>query len=382
MDTNYSGFQDSASQLPTPNIKYHFPYFTLAEVEQLSDKQRGKLSISQEEKLRQQSCGFIEAVGAKIGFPRRTIATAQNLYHRFHLFFLRKDFNDNDISLAALYVSSKMHDTLKKPKEILMVAYVVRFPELAAKSRSIMGEIEMDAATVEHDKQRLLAVERLILETICFNFTSRMPFPYVIKIGRAFGATKKLTKLAWRLTIDSHRTVVNLEYPPHVIALGCLYLAALLSSFEQGTSPDRPGYHSSHQIAATLGKPGQWEQQFQAQIQDLQEIAHAIIDLLIMASQNPYANTSPTTPSSPSPHMPRNQHQPAAVHAQLPPVPYKTDQLIRLKIVMRESEYPPRERESSISNQLHLEKEASLLGRNEGIVRFLFGPPGFADDGV
>ncbi|KAI0927262.1 hypothetical protein AcV5_007841 [Taiwanofungus camphoratus] len=382
MDTNYSGFQDSASQLPTPNIKYHFPYFTPAEVEQLSDKQRGKLSISQEEKLRQQSCGFIEAVGAKIGFPRRTIATAQNLYHRFHLFFLRKDFNDNDISLAALYVSSKMHDTLKKPKEILMVAYVVRFPELAAKSRSIMGEIEMDAATVEHDKQRLLAVERLILETICFNFTSRMPFPYVIKIGRAFGATKKLTKLAWRLTIDSHRTVVNLEYPPHVIALGCLYLAALLSSFEQGTSPDRPGYHSSHQIAATLGKPGQWEQQFQAQIQDLQEIAHAIIDLLIMASQNPYANTSPTTPSSPSPHMPRNQHQPAAVHAQLPPVPYKTDQLIRLKIVMRESEYPPRERESSISNQLHLEKEASLLGRNEGIVRFLFGPPGFADDGV
>lgn len=67
MDTNYSGFQDSASQLPTPNIKYHFPYFTPAEVEQLSDKQRGKLSISQEEKLRQQSCGFIEAVGAKIG---------------------------------------------------------------------------------------------------------------------------------------------------------------------------------------------------------------------------------------------------------------------------------------------------------------------------
>ncbi|KAI0953135.1 hypothetical protein AcW1_007437 [Taiwanofungus camphoratus] len=417
MDTNYSGFQDSASQLPTPNIKYHFPYFTLAEVEQLSDKQRGKLSISQEEKLRQQSCGFIEAVGAKIGFPRRTIATAQNLYHRFHLFFLRKDFNDNDISLAALYVSSKMHDTLKKPKEILMVAYVVRFPELAAKSRSIMGEIEMDAATVEHDKQRLLAVERLILETICFNFTSRMPFPYVIKIGRAFGGAvilHDILSFAERMYSDqeidetglasdyrqvrissrqdnphfvkcdstSHRTVVNLEYPPHVIALGCLYLAALLSSFEQGTSPDRPGYHSSHQIAATLGKPGQWEQQFQAQIQDLQEIAHAIIDLLIMASQNPYANTSPTTPSSPSPHMPRNQHQPAAVHAQLPPVPYKTDQLIRLKIVMRESEYPPRERESSISNQLHLEKEASLLGRNEGIVRFLFGPPGFADDGV
>lgn len=43
--------------------------------------------------------------------------------------------------------------------------------------------------TVEHDRQRLLAVERLALETICFNFTSRMAFPYVIKLGRTFRGT-------------------------------------------------------------------------------------------------------------------------------------------------------------------------------------------------
>ena len=97
-----------------------------------------------------------------------------------------------------------MHDTLKKPREILMVSYAVRFPELAAKSKSVAGEVDMDPAvrtifvtrtiltcpspqTVEQDRQRLLAVERLILETISFNFTSRMPFPYIIKISRALG---------------------------------------------------------------------------------------------------------------------------------------------------------------------------------------------------
>ena len=37
-----------------------------------------------------------------------------------------------------------MHDTLKKPREILMVSYAVRFPELAAKSKSIAGEVDMD----------------------------------------------------------------------------------------------------------------------------------------------------------------------------------------------------------------------------------------------
>ena len=41
--------------------------------------------------------------------------------------------------------------------------------------------------TVEQDRQRLLAIERLVLETVCFNFTVRMPFPYVIKMGKALG---------------------------------------------------------------------------------------------------------------------------------------------------------------------------------------------------
>jgi CTD kinase subunit beta len=150
--------------------------------------------------------------------PRRTIATAQNLYHRFHLFFPRKDFHyvvcpfpshnaqriklAQDVSLASLYVSTKMHDTLKKPRELLAVSYAIRFPDLVAKSKHPGGEIDvdtMDQQVVERDRQRLLAIERLLLETICFNFTSRMPFPYVIKLGKAFGgALTPLRNLAVR----------------------------------------------------------------------------------------------------------------------------------------------------------------------------------------
>lgn len=40
--------------------------------------------------------------------------------------------------------------------------------------------------TLESDRQRLLGIERLIMETICFNFTSKMAFPFVIKFGRYF----------------------------------------------------------------------------------------------------------------------------------------------------------------------------------------------------
>ncbi|KAG5352099.1 hypothetical protein C0989_003898 [Termitomyces sp. Mn162] len=140
---NHSRAQ-SPSQLSASSSKYHHPYFTPAEVKYLSEKQRGKLTETQEEKARQSACGFLEALGARIGFPRKTTATAQNLYHRFHLFFPRKDFNYHDVALAALYVSTKMHDTLKKPRELLAVSYAVRFPELAAKSKHPGGEVDLD----------------------------------------------------------------------------------------------------------------------------------------------------------------------------------------------------------------------------------------------
>ena len=55
-----------ASQ-PSSYTQHHRPYFTPYDVVRLAEKQRGKLSTSQEEKARQQACGFIESVGAKIG---------------------------------------------------------------------------------------------------------------------------------------------------------------------------------------------------------------------------------------------------------------------------------------------------------------------------
>ncbi|CAK5269903.1 unnamed protein product [Mycena citricolor] len=376
---NYTG----APLVPHSSSKYHHPYFTPDEVSYLSEKQRGKFSETQEERVRQSACTFLEALGSRIGFPRRTTATAQNLYHRFHLFFPRKDFSYVDVSLASLYVSTKMHDTLKKPRELLAASYAIRFPDLVAKSKHPGGEIDidsMDPAVVERDRQRILSVERLLLETICFNFTSRMPFPYVIKLGRAFGAGKMLTKLAWRLTLDCHRTLVPIQYPPHVVALAAIYTAALLLSFEQPAVREDDATKSPHEVAELLGANGSWEEKYQAQVDDLENIAHTVIDLLSKLSQTGI-NTSPSTPSSPSPNpsprTPRPEAQPQ------PPEMYKADRLTRLKIAMRATEHTPRTRQplgSSDPSALYSGEDIGLLGRNEGTVRFLFGPPGVGDD--
>ena len=49
-----------------------------------------------------------------------------------------------DVCLAALFVSTKMHDTLKKPRELLAMSYTIRFPELAAKSKNPGGEVDIE----------------------------------------------------------------------------------------------------------------------------------------------------------------------------------------------------------------------------------------------
>lgn len=56
--------------------------------------------------------------------------------------------------------------------------------------------------TLEQDRQHLLGIERLVLETICFNFTVRMAFPYVVKLGRELRASKSLIRFAWKLAAD------------------------------------------------------------------------------------------------------------------------------------------------------------------------------------
>ena len=176
-----------------------------------------------------------------------------------------------------------------------------------------------------------------------------------------------------------------------------------MSSFEQPASPSREGFRTSRDIASSLGKRGVWEKKFQSQVEDLEgkshalatdpsdsltssstDIAHNILDLLIQSAQNPSASTSPSTPSSPSPHLSGRAQLPTQAHAP-PPIPYKADQLIRLKIAMRETEHPPRPRQplgSADPSALYHGDDIPLLGRNEGTVRFLFGPPGMAGYGV
>ena len=121
-------------------------------------------------------------------------------------------------------------------------------------------------------------------------------------------------------------------------------------------------------------------------------ICHELLDLLIYVAQNTSTSTStthsPSTPSSPprtphqrSSHLPLTQQQKQSSFVPDAP-PYKHDFLLRLKIKLRDEEWPEKSRtQLTENNKKHAwvdpiieEGETGRLGKNEGTVRFVFGP--------
>ncbi|GAA5947409.1 hypothetical protein JCM3765_001665 [Sporobolomyces pararoseus] len=328
---------------PLSVTRSYRPYYSPLEIDQLSQlqstsKSQPDLSQHRLNHFRQLACGYIERVGQRIGFPRRTIATAQSLYHRFHLHFPLRDFAYQDVSLAAILVASKLEDTLKKLRDIQIAGY-----QVANIMEGGTGQSEGDPAAQEAHRPQLIGIERLILQTICFNFTlhksltsssgpsssdplstlstpdlvtlsasptSKDLFSHLLRLSTLLPLpteeAKSFTYLAFLLATDLFRTLAPLSYPPHTCAAACLRLTYFLYSPTSQVSTGDPILEESE-----VGSS--WSEKCESRDEDLDEIAQTLLNLLIslcpsppssasFASASSFANVSPSfSPSQPSP---------------------------------------------------------------------------------
>nr|CDI55051.1 cyclin-like protein [Melanopsichium pennsylvanicum 4] len=272
------------SPVPIPTL-IHVPYLTSIQLETLYTRRRGaRMSSSSWLTNRDIATGFIQSVASRLGFPQTTIATAQQVYQRFHLFYPPTDFVLHEIAVASLFVAAKLCDTHKKPRDLLLASYALRFPQLvkggssspvpdalpsasasasasaepatfptlAGQKRKFastlaepglsslrplamaigsVSESDIDPNILDTDRKRLMALEKFILESLCFNFHSKAnaAFKMVIKVGRKCGLDKSLIRSAWKVCADMFRGTGPMQYSPNVIAVASLYAAALLA---------------------------------------------------------------------------------------------------------------------------------------------------------
>ncbi|KAF9904868.1 hypothetical protein BX616_001154, partial [Lobosporangium transversale] len=213
------------------------------------------ISLHRQADMRREACEVIAAIGKKIGFPQRTISTAQLLLHRFFMFNSVPD-TGNEVVMACLFVSSKVEDTIKKLKDIMVATFIYRHSDAT--------DWDPESREGEEQRKRVLSYEKMVLESICFDFRIVHPYKYVIKFVKIMGGSQNLARKAWDIARNSYKVGVCLEYPPHTIAAGSIYLAAKLigESF-----PD-----------LVQGVP--WMKAFRTRSIDVDDFSHQMLDLL------------------------------------------------------------------------------------------------------
>jgi CTD kinase subunit beta len=280
-------------------------------------------------KRQTQLVGFTQALGSRIGFPQKTIATAQQLILRFYLFYNPSEFVPHEVALACTSMASKMSDTPKKPREIILSSWALRFPDMvrsvasvasSAKPASASGssashhqslgsvsESDIDPAMLEKERKRVIAIESLILKSIAFSFNTSVNecFRLVIKICRYWEADKELGRLAWQVCADCHRTYSPLNYPASTIAVASIWTAALLLQLRDVDGKNRVRcskiFERVYQIRALSSE-------FCTTVECVEEVVHSLLDTYISAASTLHANSasasatpiSPATPASPA----------------------------------------------------------------------------------
>ncbi|KAI9321318.1 hypothetical protein BX666DRAFT_1842420, partial [Dichotomocladium elegans] len=100
------------------------------------------------------------------------ITCGQSFRRRFRPYFTKRQLS----TLASLKRSIAGPFAFKEPaarlKDIFVAVHSVRYPESA----------ELDPEQISEERRRkIIGYEKLLLETICFDFQQRHPYTYIVK---------------------------------------------------------------------------------------------------------------------------------------------------------------------------------------------------------
>ncbi|KAM0250084.1 hypothetical protein ACHAP5_002399 [Fusarium lateritium] len=178
---------------------------------------------ARQDNYRLQGVQLIDNVRDYLQLPVRTFDTACTYFHKFRLNFRDAEYNYQDAALASLFVACKVEDTIKKSKEILAAAYNVKNPDKPAAP---------DDKIFEAPGKIIICLERLILETIGFDFRTRYPQKLLVKVvrdilGKEDG--KAFFETAYAMCIDIYKTFVPIKRTTFSMVMAVVELTALMT---------------------------------------------------------------------------------------------------------------------------------------------------------
>ncbi|CAH8333632.1 unnamed protein product [Eruca vesicaria subsp. sativa] len=197
-------------------------YFGRREIEENSPSRLDGIDLKKETYLRKSYCTYLQDLGMRLKVPQVTIATAIIFCHRF---FFRQSHAKNDrrtIATVCMFLAGKVEETPRSLKEVICVSYeIINKKDPAAAQKIKQKEV------YEQQKELILNGEKIVLSTLGFDLNVNHPYkPLVEAIKKFKVAQNALAQVAWNFVNDGLRTSLSLQFKPHHIAAGAIFLAA------------------------------------------------------------------------------------------------------------------------------------------------------------
>ncbi|OVA00801.1 Cyclin [Macleaya cordata] len=233
-------------------------YLSRKEIEENSPSRTDGIDLKKETYLRKSYCTFLQDLGMRLKVPQVTIATAIIFCHRF---FLRQSHVKNDrrtIATVCMFLAGKVEETPRPLKDVILVSYeIIHKKDPAAVQRIKQKEV------YEQQKELILLGERVVLATLGFDFNVHHPYkPLVEAIKKFKVAQNALAQVAWNFVNDGLRTSLCLQFKPHHIAAGAIFLAAKFLKVKLPSDGEKV-----------------WWQEFDVTPRQLEEVSNQMLEL-------------------------------------------------------------------------------------------------------
>ncbi|GLT81111.1 hypothetical protein SLA2020_525150 [Shorea laevis] len=197
-------------------------YYSRKEIEENSPSKRDGIDPKKEADLRKSYCIFLQDLGKRLDIPQITIATAIVFCHRFYLCQSHAKNDRRIIATACMFLAGKVEETPRPLREVIQKSYEIinnKDPKAAQKIKQ--------KEVYDQQKELILLGERIVLTTLGFDVNVQHPYkPLVVAIKQFKVAQNSLAQVAWNFINDGLRTSLCLQFKPHHIAAGAIFLAA------------------------------------------------------------------------------------------------------------------------------------------------------------
>uniref|UniRef100_A0A1I7Z6U9 CYCLIN domain-containing protein n=1 Tax=Steinernema glaseri TaxID=37863 RepID=A0A1I7Z6U9_9BILA len=154
-----------------------------------------------------------------------TLATACVYFHRFYLFHSFREFESSTTALGCLFLAGKVEETPKKCKDLVHKALERHPKTFNSRPEKLVDEV--------------MALERVILQTMKFDLSVDHPYKYLLRYAKIFLLEKdvmgKVVQNAWTFANDANSTTLCVLWEPEIIAISLLYMSMKMLKLESVT---------------------------------------------------------------------------------------------------------------------------------------------------